>query len=751
MRRTRPLLLLVILLIVIAVGASYYGQRNFQRRQAPAPPAALPSGVSATASGWQWSQTQNDRTLVEVSAKDFRQIKEPSVFELSVVELKVFQKDGKTYDLVKSAKATFDIEHRMLNSDGEVEITMGLTDDGPPKGRLLTIKSSGVTFDSATGRATTDREASFTFDEGHGKSVGAAYDPNTRELQMRSNVVLDWRGRGPKSKPIHIEAGELTYREKDSKIVLSPWSKLKRDRLTLDAGAAFVTLEEGAITLVETENAHGSDRYPDRRLDFTAPKLTMNFGDGNAVERILAGSGGELLAISDTGRTKATGRLVELKFDVNNGESMLKQALAMGDAVVENVPIVKPGAPMPETRVLHSETILAYMRAGGKEMEKVETQAPGTVDFIPNRPGQRHRRLQADRLWMTYGAANRVERLEATEVTTRTDPDPAKIKPKQPPPPPALTSSKGLIARFDPKTGEMQKLEQWNSFRYEEGDRKAQADRGELEQATGLMTLTGGARVWDPTSSSTADRMVLNQKTGDSRAEGHVTSTRQPDRKGESSAMLSQDEPVRATAAVMVATDGNTQIDYQGGAVLWQGANRIAADHIHIDRDEQTLNAAGRVVSQFVDQGKKETAKKTPAPPVYTVVRSASMTYDDETRLAHYKGEALLTRPGMQVSAQEIRAYLKDKEADSSLDRALADGKVQIHQQSPGRKREGRGDHAEYQTGEERVVLYGGEPLFTDSVRGATRGQKLTWWANNDRLLVDGVESHRAESRITRK
>ena len=34
---------------------------------------------------------------------------------------------------------------------------------------------------------------------------------------------------------------------------------------------------------------------------------------------------------------------------------------------------------------------------------------------------------------------------------------------------------------------------------------------------------------------------------------------------------------------------------------MWQGANRIAANLLMIDRDEQTLKAYGQVVSELVD------------------------------------------------------------------------------------------------------------------------------------------------------
>jgi len=53
--------------------------------------------------------------------------------------------------------------------------------------------------------------------------------------------------------------------------------------------------------------------------------------------------------------------------------------------------------------------------------------------------------------------------------------------------------------------------------------------------------------------------------------------------------MLQQDEPLHARAKKMVATDHNLQIRYEGNAVLWQSANRLTADIVEIDRDNEVL------------------------------------------------------------------------------------------------------------------------------------------------------------------
>ena len=224
MRRLRPLLLLAILLILGGLGATYYARLKLQAQSAPSKPKKLAPGTAATYHGWTYTHTSNQQTVITVHAEDFQEVDGKQ--ELTGLELDIYNKDGSQYDRVKSAKAEFDMAQGILYSDGDVEITLGVPEDAPPSGRLMTIKSSGVRVESKTGKASTDRLATFQFDRGEGQAVGAEYDPNTRELVMHSQVQLIWRGSNPKTIPMKIETGEVHYNERDAKVYLSPWSKL---------------------------------------------------------------------------------------------------------------------------------------------------------------------------------------------------------------------------------------------------------------------------------------------------------------------------------------------------------------------------------------------------------------------------------------------------------------------------------------------------------------------------------------------
>jgi lipopolysaccharide export system protein LptA len=473
-----------------------------------------------------------------------------------------------------------------------------------------------------------------------------------------------------------------------------------------------------------------------------------------------------VVSAGETSVTTIASDRVTMDFETTETDSILRAAVSQGHSTMESKPVIRPGVDPDETRMLKSDTIWTKMRPGGQEIESVETQGPGALEFLPNRPEQSHRWMNGDHIWMTYGPRNTIQSFRSIAVTTRTEKP--KEKGAKSDPAPELTWSKNLVATFLPNSSKLNSLDQSGDFRYESGERKATAERALLDQPNNIITLLGGARMSDSTGTADADKILMNQMSGDFTAEGHVISTHKPDKKKDDNSgggMLSEDEPLHARAKKMVSTDNNLQVRYEGDAVLWQGADRLEAETVEIDRDNNLLKAHGHVLSQLLDKTKDQDAAKdgkTKTDPsqkgaskaslrIFTVVKAADLDYNDDTRLAHYTGGVTLERPDMTVKALDVHAYLRNDSDDSSLDHALADGQVQVHKKMPDRTRDAASDHAEYYVDEDKVILEGGQPRLIDSTRGTTRGEKLTWYSSDDRLLVDGVPQQQVKSVLHHK
>jgi lipopolysaccharide export system protein LptA len=808
MRRLSVLLGLAAILIAAIVGYTYSKRIKSGTGSAYVPPRPMPAALNATGSGgWVYrrSNAVTHQPEVRASARAYSRINEPATELVDDLKLQLYNKEGSTYTYVQSAKAVFDEASGVMTSDGDVAIIMNVPADKQPDdkeatAKLIRVQGSGVRYETKTGHATTEKPAKFQFADGNGEAVGLDYDPTKRELHLKSQVSLNWVGNATPDKVMHIEAGDLLYKELDQQVYLSPWSRMKRGNTTIDAKETLVTLEEGRLHQVDSAFGKGEQVQDERHITFSADKLISYFNDDGAITSIVGDNNARIVATDPAAKTTVTSKRGQLHFLVETkqakdkvaNDSILQSVQADGGAVVESMPQPRPNVLPAETRILRSEHLWMDMKPGGQEIKSIQTSAKSQLEFKPNRPTQSHRTLDADRIVINYGDENSIDNFHAWKASTRTDrpqqgpatvkaaietkvgakkPDSDKETKKTGPQPPAFTWSDELVAKFAPKTNQLTTIDQNGSFRYQEGDRQARAGRAHLDQTGNQITLTEGSRIWDANGSTTADSIFMNQQSGDMDAIGHVASTRQPDKSAQSEGSLLDDsKPMQAKADKMVARDNNLKILYDGHAVVWQGANRTAASKIDIDRDAGTFRASGNVISELQDQKKtsdssapadaskagpkdaKSDAKSAPAGSagdvkmVYTIVRAPDLLYDDDKKVAHYTGGVRLVRDKMTVTAEELRAFFKqdqDKKDDdsSSLDHVFADCDVVVTDVRPGHTRTGTAPHAEFYADDNKLILNGGTAQMVDSLKGTTRGQELVYYNDDDRLLVKGEKN----------
>jgi lipopolysaccharide export system protein LptA len=761
MRGMRWLLLVAIAAILGGVGYKYRVQKEILQRGAPPPPTPLPGEINAKSQHWELVEKDHTtgRLLYAIDAEEFRQTASDSRVDLKNIAMKLYAKDGETYNLVKSAAATYNPNDRSLYSDGETEITIGVPVQGQPAKQLTLIKTSGVSFDSTTGRADTDRPSTFVFDRGDGKATGASYDPASHQLEMKHDVEVHWHPAVPGVKPALIESATLSYHESTSEIWLKPWGRVTRENTIVEGTDAVIKLENHVIRRMTALKAHGSQDAPNRKLRYAADELDVEFNDNGVAQKVNGNKNANLVATSDVSETNVAADHVEMALDPQGHEAILTRIAANGHATVTQKPLAAPGRQISETHVLRSDVLEMKMRPGGRELETLVTQTPGQLEFIPNLPAQHHRTLDGKDFVIAYGPQNHLDSFRANEVRTTTDPTPEEKKRNRGV---SVTTSRTIETRFDPHSNRMSSIRQAGDFSYEEGDRKARAAQATLDGDQNVIVLDTGARMNDATGATTADRIRMDQRTGDFTAEGKVTSTRMPDKsQTQNSQMLSGDEPLQATARKMDSRNRNRAIHYEGGVNMWQGANRIQADTIDIDREKRSLIADGHVVTSMWDSQKEDAKdakapKKPAAPPVLTETRAARMVYTDQDRLANYSGGVVLNRPDMRVKGSDLRAFLAEKDADSSIEKAFADGAVEIFSRGKDRTRTGTGEHAEYYPDEQKVILKGPWVKMVSQMFGAPQastaeGTELTYWANDDRLVVTGAPQKPADSRIIRK
>ncbi|MBV9082839.1 MAG: LPS export ABC transporter periplasmic protein LptC, partial [Acidobacteriaceae bacterium] len=766
-------------------------------RVAPAPQIAV--GYDAKSpNGWRYDKDdpQSGKPIVRLRADSAQATHDPSTLEIHGLGLRLYDKNASSYTYVRCEKGFFDERSGLLKSDGEVSIVMNVPadkedDNKSELAKRVRVTTSGVTYETKTGKATTDQAASFLFTKGDGQAVGVEYDPNTKILHLKSKIALDWIGDGPPENKMHIESADLVYKETEQKIYLSPSATMHRQTTSITAQNPVVTLQDGHLQQIVGEHAFGTDDRDERHTSYSGDKMTAIFDEDGNLVNIVGESNAKVQSKQPGSETTLTGDKADLRFAVSKKQvdgkeqdsSDLHLVLADGHAVAESIPQPQPGVQLAETRILRSEHIELEMKPGGQDVQEIRTSAQAQLEFKPNRPEQSHRVIDASRLRVLYGDGSYVDTFLAWNAATHTDKPastagvkaaPAQDAAPQDPQPPALTWSDQLVAKFTPGSNQVATVEQTGNFRYEEGVRKAWAKKAFLEQTINRITLTDSARVLDDTGSAIADQIVMDQANGDMDATGHVFSTHAPNKNQKpGTSMLDDTKTMEAQADKMRTRENNTKVHYEGHAVMWQGANRISAHEIDVDRDAQSLHAIGDVVCELVDNksnnesppenGSRNTTAEAkqghtqPAtPPVFTVVRAPELFYRDDTRVADYIGGVKLTREKMTVNAKEVLAYLNPKNGDnkdeSSLDHVFANGSVNIQSVAEDKRtRTGTSEHCEYYTKQNKVILNGGAPQMVDSYKGITKGRQLTYYDDDDRLVVEGEKKQLAYTQMKKK
>ena len=763
MKKLRVLLLLGVTAMLGAVVWDYLDSQPTEEEVQAEQPKVIPSDVTSQATRWTWSQSSGDRRKVEVVADSFRQARETFLFDLEGVELKIFHEDGAKFDYIVTQAAQFDTRSGTLFSEGEVLLSLGIPADQPDpgSGEHTKIRTSGVRFETRTGVATTERYTEYEFEGGVAHSVGVYYDSPHRYVRMESQVYIERFPGGAHRPSLKIRSNELHYYEDGQRVHLVGDVSLERGSQQIQSTEAIVFLERGDIRRINASEAQGVEKQSGRTIRFRARRVDVFYSPLQTVEQVNGSGDAEVSSTTATSRITASGERIDLRYvtPMGRNESVLQAAHIRDRAVVQSIPN-ETGDRGADIRRVRAAWIKLAMDEDGRDIQVLRTLAPGTLDLVPTDPSRRRRTLQARRMTAHYAPDNRLRKLNAEgDVQVKSHP-PMLQQPAERPRAVLKTWSEALMAEFDPLSGEMRRLQQWSGFRFDQGGRRGRAEKAEFDWEANEIELRNAARVWESTGSVSADRILLDENTGDFQAFGRVSSTHQesggdPVSGGaRTGGPFSSEEPVYATADRMVSNQATGLLDYRGNARLWQGHNRIEADHIEIHRQSQTLSASGKAVSLLQpSEGQRDKPPRqsgTNAPPVR--VSADSIFYEEAGRRAVYRGGVELHRGRLKVLSDELEAFLEpDESADSGqnrLKKAIARGQVRIFEPAnagtPGRR--AFGVEADYDPATGKVVLRGNPARLTSDSGRHTSGTELTYQVNDDRLLVLGSGANRSYS-----
>jgi lipopolysaccharide export system protein LptA len=518
---------------------------------------------------------------------------------------------------------------------------------------------------------------------------------------------------------------------------------MTQEQRTIRAQRVQIALnEQNEINnIVATGDVQVSDNG-EQGFTVLAPRANLITGAQNALRDVWFSEG---VQFSSKGKSGIDGRSRRLKLEFAE-RNRLQRVEALEDVHLLQSP---PDTGKNQQAVELVTQALAMNVVDGRRLSTGETGGPGTITLTPSNPQTPGEKtvITAKRFQAEFDSAGHIAKF-------RGEPE-ARIVSFVPGQPEKSSDSRTLLANFAPGGGLSEIVQEGSVFYVEPaapgskqlGGRIAQAQRVRYLPDDDTLTLTGSPRLVDGGMTITADSIRVNRRSGDAFAQGSVKSTYSELRQQPDGALLATADPVHVTSAAVNANRQTGIARYTGGARLWQGANALEAPVIEFGRTNRSITAEGStnkpVTSVFVQVDKQ--GRSSPM-----VVTAPKFAYVDTERQAHYTGGVRARGSDLNITAAKAdvillaagQATLKTQ-GPSQLDRIVAERSVVIQQQ----ERRASGEKLVFTAADNAFVLTGGPPMLTDPEHGTVRGDSLTFYSRDDRVVVASDGSSRTVTR----
>lgn len=319
---------------------------------------------------------------------------------------------------------------------------------------------------------------------------------------------------------------------------------------------------------------------------------------------------------------------------------------------------------------------------------------------------------------------------------------------------PRAAKARTLDVQLAPATGLLQDARFNGQFRFEEGSTVATSAQARYDVAKGHLSLAGGDAGRQPQLED--ERLVIKATDIDVTlsprridGNGRVTTQMLPakDDSSRGPSLLDGKQAAFASADKVTFDEASGLSTYTGQARLWQGDTTIRADTISMSDKQGDMSAKGKVTTALalVQEPAGQPAKAAqggaaPAAAAPTIARGEEFAYEEATRRATYTTGAQMNGPDGAMRGDRIRLHLEANE--NALKQVDADGSVIVNVES----RQATGVKLTYLPTDASYLMHGAPVKLLEGCRETT-GKTLTFYRGSDRILVDGNQQQRTETK----
>jgi len=700
---------------IFAVGFAVTLAFAFKRRTPPPAPANVvrsdPNAVVESTSG---RVVKVSRSREDVSIQYEKQLtyKDGATKLQGVTIVTTDRSDGRSFTVTGKEGSVGQRESEMV-LHGEVHL---LASDG------LSATTEHATYSEADGIVRAPGPVAFARNRLSGTGIGMTYDKSQDILvildQARVRITPNPDGSGG----TEISSATATLARRDKYVRFDRGIKALRSGQIIEAdnAIAHLTSDEERLESVELRGhstVTASDRAPGALQSLSGRDMDLKYGpDGEAIEHAII-TGDAVLQLAGqkgSGGRQITANVLDIVLAPDGATPI---GLLGREAVQLTFPAEQDSG---------ARTIKAMNLDSRGDPKRGLTTALFTGADVAACPGRRTEIPECDVDYREQNAKG-LRRAKASSLTV------------------ALKSGMSSIeeATFS------------QNVRFQEGALGALAaharyvlDAGTLE-LTGTEPVTSRPHLENEQIIIDATRIDVTLEGPKMKANGAVTSVLKPPQAKDAKAGTKMPSMLKSDQVVYIAADdldydgGLTKATYSGRAKLWQAETSVQAETIALDNRSGDLSASKSVTtSTMLEQHETDSKKKERARSIGT---ASEFSYDESARRATYTGDAHLSGPQGDMTADKIELYLQA--SGDELDRAEGYDNLTLREQ----KRKTTGTRLTYTTANETYIVTGLPVTIADQCGRETKGRKLTFVKATDTVVVDSGGQVRTQTQTTGK
>ena len=752
-------------------------------------PGRLGADIQREANGFTYSQTAGGRIIFTLHAKRATQHRTGQA-ELDDAGLVLYGENNGRADRIYGRNFLYDQRAGVVKAVGTVRLDLAAP--APTNGeerirfasggalpaavgreaaqaQTVQATTSGLVYTQSTETATTAERVQFTFRGVNGEAEGAIYEARDGSITLEHAVRLVGQQDG---RSFSVTASRAVLHRAEGQVFFSDADV----HLTRDAGsgeqevrAAQLTLRLGREGGVGRAEGSGGVELRSAEETVSAPMASLLLRRGSVPESLQMRGGVQLQRVSEAAgeRVSGTAQQSETRFD-EQGRVGTEQLLGG-----VNVMMTRGD----QTRQVTGQRVdLALTQ--GQDVREAKAEG-GAVVKVTDRGGVASS-LGGDRLVAEFtqdGGATGLERVTAFGGASLRREEPELVE----------TSRAGRIEATFQRAGKEKGAAAISNVVEDGGvvlDRElrrakpgevvrthATARTASYDAASQRSVLTGAVEVTEPDRVLKADRIAIEQKTGDAEAEGEVQASlfAQPGKEPVATSEAQAKSPVHVVGNKAVLQRGGGRVTVFGerdhDARVWEGASQVQAPVLLLKQAEGTIDAYGAdggeglPVQAVLPVGESNGVAVGASSRRNGVVRVSSGRMHfvngasgvkgttEESRRVEFSGGVVMRSADGSVRARQAVATLRAKPGAGAsgvgmgeLERVVAQGGVTVEQ--PGRV--ATGEELVWTAADATFLLTGTPsvpPEVTDGVNGRVTGGAIRFRPGDSSVVVTGTGS----------